>query len=66
VAAQGDDIVPVIGARTRERLSEALGSLDVALTPADLAALEAAAPKGSAAGARYPEAQLKHMDSERG
>jgi aryl-alcohol dehydrogenase-like predicted oxidoreductase len=66
VAAQGDDIVPVIGARTRERLTEALGSLDAVLTPADLAALEAAAPKGSAAGSRYPEAQMKHMDSERG
>jgi aryl-alcohol dehydrogenase-like predicted oxidoreductase len=65
VAAQGDDIVPVVGARTRERLTEALGSLDAILTTADLAALEAAAPKGAAAGARYPEAQLKHMDSER-
>lgn len=65
VAGRGEDILPVIGARRRDRLDEALGALDAALTPADLAALEAAAPKGAASGARYPEAQLKHMDSER-
>ena len=40
VAAQGDDIVPLVGARRRDRLTEALGALDVKLTPADLAALE--------------------------
>ncbi len=65
VAARGEDILPVIGARRRDRLDEALGALDAALMPADLTALEAAAPKGAASGARYPEAQLKHMDSER-
>jgi aryl-alcohol dehydrogenase-like predicted oxidoreductase len=54
VAAQGKDIVPVIGARRRDRLQEALGALTVKLTPHDLARLEAAVPKGSAAGARYP------------
>ena len=65
VAAQGDDIVPLVGARRRDRLTEALGALDVTLTPEDLAAFEAAVPKGAAAGARYPEAQLAFMDSER-
>jgi pyridoxine 4-dehydrogenase len=65
VAAQGDDIVPVVGARRRDRLSEALGALEVKLTPAHLAALEKAFPPGAAAGARYPEAQLAHMDSEK-
>lgn len=64
VAAQGKDIVPLIGARRRDRLSEALGALDVTLTAADLAALETAVPAGAAAGARYPAAQLAHMDSE--
>jgi aryl-alcohol dehydrogenase-like predicted oxidoreductase len=54
VAAQGKDIVPVIGARRRDRLQEALGALAVRLTPRDLALLEAAVPKGAAAGARYP------------
>ena len=65
VAAQGDDIVPLIGARRRDRLTEALGALDVKLTPAHLATLAKAFPPGVAAGARYPEAQLAHMDSEK-
>jgi aryl-alcohol dehydrogenase-like predicted oxidoreductase len=54
VAAQGKDIVPVVGARRRDRLKEALGALKVQLTSHDLALIEAAVPKGSAAGARYP------------
>lgn len=65
VAAQGKDIVPLVGARRRDRLTEALGALDVKLTPAHLASLAKAFPPGAAAGARYPEAQLAHMDSER-
>ena len=65
VAAQGSDIVPLVGARRRDRLSEALGALDVKLTDAHLAALAKAFPPGAAAGARYPEAQLAHMDSEK-
>ena len=65
VAAQGNDIVPLIGARRRERLSEALGALDVKLTPAHLAALAQAIPADAAAGGRYPEEQLAHMDSEK-
>ncbi|AFL52552.1 aryl-alcohol dehydrogenase-like predicted oxidoreductase [Sinorhizobium fredii] len=65
VAAQGCDIVPLVGARRRERLTEALGSQAVQLNADDLAAIERAVPKGAAAGARYPEAQLVHMDSER-
>ena len=65
VAAQGNDIVPLVGARRRDRLTEALGALDVKLTPAHLAKLAAAFPPGAAAGARYPELQLAHMDSER-
>jgi aryl-alcohol dehydrogenase-like predicted oxidoreductase len=63
VLAQGEDIVPVVGSRRRESLAEALGALDVRLSPAQLAALAAAAP--AAAGARYPEAQLAHLDSEK-
>jgi aryl-alcohol dehydrogenase-like predicted oxidoreductase len=65
VAAQGNDIVPLVGARRRDRLSEALGALDVKLTDAHLAALAKAFPPGAAAGARYPESQLAHMDSEK-
>ncbi len=65
VLAQGADIVPLVGARRRDRLTEALSALDVRLTPKHLADLAKAIPPGAAAGARYPEAQLVHMDSER-
>ena len=64
VAAQGDDIVPLVGARTRARLSESLGALDVTLSADDLAAIERAVPKDAAAGTRYAEAQMAHLDSE--
>ncbi|MEV7279811.1 aldo/keto reductase [Streptomyces sp. NPDC093111] len=63
-ARHGADIVPLIGARRRDRLAEALGAVDVTLDAADLAAIEAAVPAGAAAGARYPEAQMAHLDSE--
>jgi aryl-alcohol dehydrogenase-like predicted oxidoreductase len=65
VAAQGKDIVPVIGARRRDRLAEALGALDVRLSAADLAAIDAAAPKGAAAGERYAPQAIAALDSER-
>src|SRR6201992_2598047 len=65
VAAQGNDIVPLVGARRRERLTEALGALDVKLSNAHLAALTKAFPPGVASGNRYPDAQLVHMDSEK-
>ncbi|WP_280697718.1 aldo/keto reductase [Kitasatospora sp. GP82] len=64
VASRGSDIVPLVGARRRERLAEALGSLEVTLGPADLAAIEAAVPAGAAAGERYAAAQMAHLDSE--
>jgi aryl-alcohol dehydrogenase-like predicted oxidoreductase len=65
VAAQGKDIVPLVGARRRDRLTEALGALKVTLTPAHLAALAKAFPPGAATGGRYPEEHLAHMDSEK-
>ncbi|MFD7980127.1 aldo/keto reductase [Streptomyces sp. NPDC059071] len=63
--SRGDDVVPLIGARRRDRLAEALGALDVTLDAADLAAIEEAVPAGAASGARYPENQMAHLDSER-
>jgi aryl-alcohol dehydrogenase-like predicted oxidoreductase len=66
VAAQGNDIVPLVGSRRRPQLYEALGALDVTLTPADLAAIEQAVPKGAAAGDRYAAAQMAMLDSEHG
>lgn len=65
VLAQGGDIFPLIGARSRDRLTEALGALDLALSASDIAAIEAAAPKGAAAGQRYAEHQMAMLDSER-
>jgi aryl-alcohol dehydrogenase-like predicted oxidoreductase len=65
VAHQGGDIVPVIGARRRDRLAEALGACEVALDDEDFSAIERAVPKDAAAGARYPDAAMAHLDSER-
>ncbi|MFI0910781.1 aldo/keto reductase [Streptomyces abikoensis] len=64
VLSRGEDIVPLVGARRRDRLQEALGALDLTLTADDLAAIEEAVPAGSAAGARYPDSQMTHLDSE--
>ena len=64
VAAQGDDIVPLIGARRRDRLVESFGALDVTLSAEDLQAIECAVPKNAAAGERYPAAAMAHLDSE--
>jgi aryl-alcohol dehydrogenase-like predicted oxidoreductase len=66
VLGRGEEIVPLIGARRRDRLSEALGALDVELADDDLAKIEAAVPAGAAAGARYPEQAMAVLDSERG
>lgn len=65
VAAQGADIIPLVGARRREQLTEALGALAIRLSAQDLAAIERAVPKGAAAGERYAPAQMASLDSER-
>lgn len=64
-ATQKASIVPLIGARRRDRLAESLGALTVKLSDKQLAEIERAVPPDAAAGERYPEAQLVHMDSER-
>jgi aryl-alcohol dehydrogenase-like predicted oxidoreductase len=61
VAAQGDDIVPLVGARTRERLAEAVPALDVTLSADDLAEIEKAVPLGAARGDRYPSAFMPSL-----
>ena len=65
-AVQGDDIIPLVGARRRDQLTESLGALKVALNSGDLAAIEAAVPRGAAAGDRYPTPMMAHLDSEKG
>jgi aryl-alcohol dehydrogenase-like predicted oxidoreductase len=64
VAAQGDDIVPLVGARRRERLSESLGATEVLLNKDDLARLDQLFPVGVAAGDRYATQVMAHLDSE--
>ncbi len=66
VLGRGPDIVPLVGARRRERLAEALGALDIELTKSELKAIDAVAPDGSIAGTRYAEEQMHMLDSERG
>jgi aryl-alcohol dehydrogenase-like predicted oxidoreductase len=58
-------IVPVVGARTRAQLAEALGALQVVLAADDIAALEAAVPAEAVAGTRYDPMQMQHLDSEK-
>jgi aryl-alcohol dehydrogenase-like predicted oxidoreductase len=65
VLSRGDDIVPLVGARRRDRLDEALGALELELSDGDLAAIEEAVPADAAVGERYPEQQMATLDSER-
>lgn len=65
VLSRGEDIVPLVGARTRERLSEALGAVDLKLSVEDLAGIEKAVPPRAVAGDRYPTPLMAHLDSER-
>ena len=65
VLSRGDDIVPLVGARRRDRLHEALGAIDLELDSGDLARIEDALPAGAAAGARYADAAMAELDSER-
>jgi aryl-alcohol dehydrogenase-like predicted oxidoreductase len=65
VLSRGEDIVPLVGARRRDRLEEALAALELELSDGDLAAIERAVPADAAAGERYPEQQMALLDSER-
>jgi aryl-alcohol dehydrogenase-like predicted oxidoreductase len=65
VLGRGEDIVPVIGARRRGQLAEALGALQVTLDAGDLARIAAAVPPGAASGERYNAHQMAMLDSER-
>ena len=65
VASRGEDIIPLIGTKRRDRLAEALKALDLTLSTDDLAAIEAAVPPDAVAGERYDAAQIAMLDSER-
>ena len=57
--AQGEDIVPIPGSKRRATLEDSMAAVNVSLSAADLDALDAAAPPGSTAGARYGEMGMK-------
>jgi aryl-alcohol dehydrogenase-like predicted oxidoreductase len=63
--SRGDDVVPLVGARRRDRLTEALGALEFDLTADDLQRLDEAIPVDAAAGERYQPEQMAGLDSER-
>jgi aryl-alcohol dehydrogenase-like predicted oxidoreductase len=63
--SRGEDVVPLVGARTRERLTESLGALAVELSRNDLDRIEQAVPVEAAAGERYHAEQMAILDSER-
>ena len=65
VASRGEDIIPLIGTKRRERVAEALKGLDLTLSADELAVVEAAVPAGAVAGDRYETAQVAMLDSER-
>jgi aryl-alcohol dehydrogenase-like predicted oxidoreductase len=63
--SRGEDIIPLIGTKRRDRLAEALGALDLELTPEEVASLEEAVPADQVAGGRYEPSQMSALDSER-
>ena len=65
VLSRGADIVPLAGARTREQLADALGALELDLSPDVLERIGRAVPAAAVAGTRYAEPQMAHLDSER-
>jgi aryl-alcohol dehydrogenase-like predicted oxidoreductase len=65
ILSRGPGIVALVGARRRDRLTEALGAVDLVLNPGDLARIEQAVPKDSASGDRYNAHGMAALDSER-
>jgi aryl-alcohol dehydrogenase-like predicted oxidoreductase len=66
VLDKGDDIVPLVGSRRTVTLTDSLKALDIRLTAEEIQRLNVAYPLGVAAGTRYAEPMMSHLDSERG
>jgi aryl-alcohol dehydrogenase-like predicted oxidoreductase len=62
VLAKGDDVVPIPGTKRRKYLEENAAAVNVTLSPAEVAELEAAVPPEAVAGGRYAEAGMKTID----
>jgi aryl-alcohol dehydrogenase-like predicted oxidoreductase len=65
VMAKSPRVIPVIGARTRKQLDEALGARSLVLGKDEIGRIEAAVPAAEVAGPRYMPAQMQALDSER-
>ena len=65
ILSKGKEIIPVVGARRRQQLAEALETLAISFSADEIAAIERAVPLGSAAGDRYGREQTAVLDSER-
>ncbi|MBV8778804.1 MAG: aldo/keto reductase [Alphaproteobacteria bacterium] len=65
VLAQGEDIVPLVGARRPDRIAEAVAALEAAIGPKDWLEVEAAIPPDAIEGDRYAAPQMAQLDSER-
>ena len=62
--AQGEDIIPIPGTKHRERLEENLRAVEIELSTADIIRIDKAAPRGFAAGSRYPEAAMRMVNRQ--
>lgn len=62
VIAQGEDVVPIPGTKRRKYLEENVGALEVQITPEELKRIDEVAPRGAAAGERYPEASMSAVN----
>jgi pyridoxine 4-dehydrogenase len=65
VLSKGKEIIPLVGARHRQQLKDALEALPISLSPDEIATIERAVPLGSVAGDRYGREQMAVLDSER-
>jgi aryl-alcohol dehydrogenase-like predicted oxidoreductase len=65
VRSRGADVIPLIGARRRDQLAEALAGVRLTLDAEELTALERAVPAEGVRGERYGAAQMADLDSER-
>jgi aryl-alcohol dehydrogenase-like predicted oxidoreductase len=65
VLSRGQDIVPLVGAKTRQQLATGLSAVALDLDAGQLAAIEAAVPADQVAGTRYARPQMRTLDSER-
>ncbi|MCY1058112.1 aldo/keto reductase [Nannocystis sp. SCPEA4] len=61
--ARADNIVPIPGTRSEARLAENIAAVDLVLTADELAAIDAIAPRGVAAGERYPAASMRQVNA---